>query len=392
MERFIACEKCMGKGLDPNIDGMLCRACKGEGFIDMLPEIVKFQKVAKVEDRLRKEHSKDERKEKLLAAAIQRFHSQKNRPYTRCLLEILEKVLDKYKVYNVFDVDRARDVIVLGNWRHIELDMSKVRMWADANQYFKAINYIADNLFSLRISPQKSINIPGRDFLYAIAIVLTPMKEYDYIADAVSCMYRWESYEAGLIDADFEQLVKIASLVVRSNNANVLSELLDKVKAMEPLHPIVKRLSQRLFMLSSGDTSTMLEPLTGLEFEKVLSDQFRELGFLSTTTNSSGDFGADIVIETSDGTHVVVQAKKYEGKVNLKAVQEIAAAVSHYKADFGIVITTSGYFTSARRLAESNDIELWEEVEFGQFMQGDISFSRLVMHHKIDVKSPNQAM
>lgn len=55
----------------------------------------------------------------------------------------------------------------------------------------------------------------------------------------------------------------------------------------------------------------------------------------------------------------------------------MAASLSYYEADFGIVITTSGYYPSAVKLAKSNDIELWDGEKLRRFLGSDLSFSRL---------------
>ena len=104
---------------------------------------------------------------------------------------------------------------------------------------------------------------------------------------------------------------------------------------------------------------------------------FVKSGFKVERTKGSGDFGADLIIETASGTRVSIQAKRYKQKANLKAVQEVVASLAHYQADFGIVITTSGFFQSAIDLAETNNVELWDEDKLIQFLSGDSSFSML---------------
>ena len=91
----------------------------------------------------------------------------------------------------------------------------------------------------------------------------------------------------------------------------------------------------------------------------------------------TGDYGADLIIETKSKTRIVVQCKRFKSKVNLKAIQEVAGAISYYICDTGIVITNSSFFTSAINLAESNEIELWNHSKLLLFLSGDISFSEL---------------
>src|SRR4051812_23694982 len=68
-----------------------------------------------------------------------------------------------------------------------------------------------------------------------------------------------------------------------------------------------------------------LDNLDGLDFEKYLEGLFRKLGYTVKRTVYQGDYGADLIIQKA-GIQTVVQAKKYNRSVGLKAVQEVVAA------------------------------------------------------------------
>ena len=118
-----------------------------------------------------------------------------------------------------------------------------------------------------------------------------------------------------------------------------------------------------------------MQKLTGIEFEMLLQKKFEGLGFVVADTPVTGDFGADIVVDDADGTRFVIQCKRFASKVNLKAVQEVVAAQSHYGGDYGIVITNSEFLPSAIKLAASNSVELWDGDKVLKFLAGDLSFS-----------------
>jgi len=99
--------------------------------------------------------------------------------------------------------------------------------------------------------------------------------------------------------------------------------------------------------------------LSGYEFEEYLKNLFELLGYTTVQTSLSGDQGADLIL-SKDDEKIVVQAKKYDGKVSNKAVQEIAAAKDYYNADKAMVVTNSSFTKSAIELAFSNDVELWD--------------------------------
>lgn len=96
---------------------------------------------------------------------------------------------------------------------------------------------------------------------------------------------------------------------------------------------------------------------TGYEFEEFLKNTFEKLGNVVELTKKSNDQGGDLIL-TKNGTRTVVQAKFYTNPVGNKAVQEVVAAKSFYKANKGMIVTNSTYTKSAISLAEVNDISL----------------------------------
>jgi len=112
-------------------------------------------------------------------------------------------------------------------------------------------------------------------------------------------------------------------------------------------------------VLKSGISE--VDEMSGLEFEYYLSLLLGELEFkVVKITPASGDYGADLIVKDQDGTKIAIQAKRYKNSVGLKAVQEIVAALSYYNCEKGMVITNSFLSQSAKKLAEANNIELWE--------------------------------
>jgi restriction system protein len=98
-------------------------------------------------------------------------------------------------------------------------------------------------------------------------------------------------------------------------------------------------------------------PTDPIAFEHWCADVFRSAGWLARTTKRSGDQGSDI-IATKDGRKLVVQCKLYGCPVGNKAVQEVAAARGHEKADIAAVVAVRGYTKSARELAATNHVYL----------------------------------
>ncbi|MEG3837225.1 MULTISPECIES: restriction endonuclease [unclassified Microcoleus] len=122
---------------------------------------------------------------------------------------------------------------------------------------------------------------------------------------------------------------------------------------------------QRKRLLDSGILE--VDEMTGKEFEIFLNIHFRNLGYSVTLTQDSQDYGADLILY-KDGSKTVVQAKRSKNPVGIKAVQEVAGAVRHYKGNKGRVITNNRFTENACKLAQSNDVELWDRKKLIEFI------------------------
>ncbi len=110
-----------------------------------------------------------------------------------------------------------------------------------------------------------------------------------------------------------------------------------------------------------------VDEMTGKEFENFLYVHFRNLGYSVTLTQDSQDYGADLILY-KEGSKTVVQAKRSKNPVGIKAVQEVAGAVRHYKGNKGRVITNNRFTENAYNLAKSNDVELWDRKKLIEFI------------------------
>ncbi|MEI2406215.1 restriction endonuclease [Niallia taxi] len=100
-----------------------------------------------------------------------------------------------------------------------------------------------------------------------------------------------------------------------------------------------------------------VDKMKGSVFEDYLYTLLKSKGYSVQKTPVTGDYGADLVLH-GNNKKIIVQAKRYKNKVGIKAVQEIAAAKSHYKADECWVITNNYYTKPAIGLAKSNNVDL----------------------------------
>jgi Holliday junction resolvase len=174
-------------------------------------------------------------------------------------------------------------------------------------------------------------------------------------------------------------LVRLVEAFIKHKELQLLKPIAAQLKTLEPEHKLIKDAEKviRWAEVPGGINVTDIQIMGGIDFEKFLEGQFEKCGFRVERTKASGDFGADLIVETKSGTKAAVQAKRFKQKTNLKAVQEVVASLPHYAADFGIVIATAGFYTSAVKLAETNSVELWDEDKLLRLLGGDVSFSLL---------------
>lgn len=111
-----------------------------------------------------------------------------------------------------------------------------------------------------------------------------------------------------------------------------------------------------------------LDYMNGYQFQSFLNALFEKIGYIVEKTNLSHDQGADLLI-SKFGEKTIVQAKRHKENVNNRAIQEVTAALKHYKADKGIVVITSSFTKSAIELAESNNIELIDRKKLKMLIQ-----------------------
>lgn len=119
--------------------------------------------------------------------------------------------------------------------------------------------------------------------------------------------------------------------------------------------PLIQDIRREQRLKESGIRE--IDQMSGRNFEEYLKVLLKNLGYRVKLTPSSGDYGADLVL-TMNNQRIIVQAKRYKKNVGIRAVQEIASAKSHYKANECWVITNSFFTEPAKKLASSNRVRL----------------------------------
>ena len=102
-----------------------------------------------------------------------------------------------------------------------------------------------------------------------------------------------------------------------------------------------------------------IDLMSGTEFEEFVSTLFRQMGYNTKITQTTGDQGID-VIAVKNGVKLGIQAKCYTNTVGNSAVQEAVAGKGYYSCDKVMVITNNYFTSSASSLAQSNNVVLWD--------------------------------
>jgi restriction system protein len=114
-----------------------------------------------------------------------------------------------------------------------------------------------------------------------------------------------------------------------------------------------------------------IDIMSGQQFELRLVEAFQHAGYRVQHVGGVGDFGTDLLLEQK-GIRTVVQAKRRSSSVGQPAVREAAAARAHYGAQRAMVVTNSVFTESARMLAASNQVDLWDRFLLGQFISAQL--------------------
>lgn len=152
----------------------------------------------------------------------------------------------------------------------------------------------------------------------------------------------------------FEQLCEYLDRKEIDYQIDELKELLQKKYKLLKANQFEEKLSRNP---DKRITVQEIEHLNGFEFEELIGELFRKVGYKVKVTKKSGDQGADLVVD-KDGVCTAIQTKKYARSVGNTAVQEVVAAMKYYDCDKAMVITTGLFTKGAFELASRNGVQL----------------------------------
>ena len=101
---------------------------------------------------------------------------------------------------------------------------------------------------------------------------------------------------------------------------------------------------------------------TGHEFEYFIAKLFEKMGYITTVTKGSGDFGIDVIAENKN-EKIAIQVKRFniEKMVTPNIIRETLGAMNRFGATKCMVITTSGFTAAAEEATTNERIILWDK-------------------------------
>ncbi len=163
-----------------------------------------------------------------------------------------------------------------------------------------------------------------------------------------------KAYGSG-VDNFFPQFMKLINYI----NLQTVSVQNVKTMIQSELHKQKLKYFEKSLLQKETLNSVLenIDQMNGYEFEDFMKKVYEKLGYSVDQTPLSGDQGADLILKKPE-EKIVVQLKRYKGKIGNKAVQEVFSAKSFYDASKAIVITNSRFTQSAIALANEIGVDL----------------------------------
>lgn len=109
------------------------------------------------------------------------------------------------------------------------------------------------------------------------------------------------------------------------------------------------------------DDATVIERISGTQFERIVAALFQEKGFL-VESREEPDAGFDLMMTTKNDQErcIVVEVKRLSGKelVSVDAVGRLIASLASHNASVGIFVSSAGFTSAARQLASLHSVRL----------------------------------
>ena len=111
-----------------------------------------------------------------------------------------------------------------------------------------------------------------------------------------------------------------------------------------------------------------LDAIPPSSFENLISQLFHSMGYYVKQVGRTGDEGVDLVCKDSDGYEIIVQCKRYRGKVGAPTVRDFYGALTHRRAKKGYIVTTGEFTEPAQKWVSGKPIELIDRIRLAELL------------------------
>lgn len=158
----------------------------------------------------------------------------------------------------------------------------------------------------------------------------------------------------------FVDIFKILNGTFRDNVGMPLRKNGYSHRIQENNNYYIRPTSSRQIQPQVIDVSQNYDSMEGHDFEYYCAELLKKNGFENVeVTRGSGDQGIDI-LSVKDGVKYGIQCKCYSSDIGNKAVQEAFSGKTFYHCHVASVLTNRYFTASAKELAESNGVLLWD--------------------------------
>lgn len=143
---------------------------------------------------------------------------------------------------------------------------------------------------------------------------------------------------------------KISSVV-----SSKINEYLKTANEKEKLNMLI----QGSYKSRSKYNMAQIDLMDGKQFEIFVANLFTNMGYKTEVTKASGDQGVDVIAKKGEKI-LAIQAKHYNQAVGNHAIMEVVAGAKFYNANLCYVVTNNYFTKSAKDLAATNNVILWD--------------------------------
>jgi hypothetical protein len=111
-----------------------------------------------------------------------------------------------------------------------------------------------------------------------------------------------------------------------------------------------------------------LDNTSGREFEEFVIELFKKLGYSTTVTNRSKEYGCDMMLQQSN-FRVAVQTTRSNSELTFTSVQRVLDSSRKYNSQMSVVITNNKFLSSAKNLAKIKNVVLIDRKKLLELIQ-----------------------